>query len=120
MEYINIISKEEITAFPMWQGLVILGICVVGLLVPLIIYWIKVKDLDKVLRFIVRMSVCVILFEIISLCICSAFFREPTGRYKYEATIDKDKITVSEYEDFIEEYNPTIKDGIYYWEDKAE
>ena len=34
--------------------------------------------------------------------------------------IDKDKITVSEYEKFIEENNPTIKDGLYYWEDKEE
>ena len=117
MEYINIISKEAIKSIPLWQGLIIMGICAVGLLVPLIIYWIKVKDPDKVFRFLIWASVSVILFEIIALCVCSAFFRVPTGRYKYEATIDKDKITVSEYEEFIEKYNPTIKDGIYYWED---
>jgi hypothetical protein len=51
------------------------------------------------------------------MCITCLFFSEPTGRYKYQATIDKDKITVSQYEEFIEEHNPTIKDGVYYWED---
>ena len=83
----------------------------------MIIYWAKVKDFDKAYRFLVWASVATILFEIIAFCICSAFFREPTGRYKYEATIDKDKITVAQYEEFLEEYKPTIKDGIYYWEE---
>lgn len=27
---------------------------------------------------------------------------------------------ISDYEEFIKEYNPTVKDGIYYWEDKIE
>ena len=54
---------------------------------------------------------------IITSIICGIFFQVPTGRYTYEATINKDKITVAQYERFIEEYNPTIKDGIYYWEE---
>ena len=43
-------------------------------------------------------------------------FAEPTGNYSYKATVDKNKITVSEYEDFIEQYKPEIRDGIYYFE----
>ena len=58
-----------------------------------------------------------IVFEVIALCFCSVFFRVPTDTYKYEATINKDKITVTQYEEFIENYAPTIKDGIYYWEE---
>lgn len=43
---------------------------------------------------------------------------EPSGKYKYKAIINKDKITVSEYEDFIEQYKPEIRDGYYYFEYK--
>lgn len=117
MEYINIISKEEIKSMPLWIGLIIMGICIVGILLPIIVCWIKTKSHDDVFRVMVWASIIVILFEAIALCICSAFFRVPIGRYKYEATIDKDKISVAQYEEFIEKYNPIIKDGVYYWED---
>ena len=49
------------------------------------------------------------------MCISCMFFSEPTGRYNYKATIDKDNITVTEYEQFIKEYHPDIKDDIYYF-----
>ena len=39
-----------------------------------------------------------------------------SGRFRYEATVDKDYITVSEYEDFMKKYKPEIKGGIYYFE----
>jgi hypothetical protein len=45
------------------------------------------------------------------------FLKVPTGKYRYEATIDKSKITVEEYEDFLEKYNPTVVNGVYIWED---
>lgn len=117
MEYINIISKEEIKSMPLWIGLIIMGICIVGILLPIIVCWIKTKSHGDVFRVMVWASIIAILFEVIALCICSAFFRVPTGHYKYEATIDKDKISVAQYEEFIEKYNPIIKDGVYYWED---
>lgn len=41
---------------------------------------------------------------------------ELSGKYTYKATVDKNKITVSEYEDFIEQYKPEIRDGYYYFE----
>ena len=107
MEHINI---ED------WQACTILAICIAAILSAFVI----AKDHGKVCRYLVWAGIGAIVFELIAFCICSAFFRVPTGRYRYEATIDKDKITVSEYEAFIEEYNPTIKDGIYYWEDKEE
>lgn len=119
MEHINIISKEAITKIADWLGYTIFAICIAAIL-SAIVYLIIVKDHDKFFRYLVWTGIGAIVFEFIAFCICSAFFRVPTGRYRYEATIDKDKITVSEYEAFIEEYNPTIKDGIYYWEDKAE
>ena len=117
MEYINIISKESIKSIPAWIALIILGICIVGILAPVIICWIKTKSHDDVFRVVCWSGVIAILFEVITLCICSAFFQVPTGHYKYEATIDKDKISITQYEEFIEKYNPTIKDGVYYWEE---
>lgn len=116
MECINIISKEAITMIPNWQVFIIAGIAI-SALCSTFIYWIVVKDANKVLRYVMRVGLGAIIFEIIALCICSAFFKVPTGRYKYQATIDKDKITVYQYEEFIEEHHPTIKDGIYYWEE---
>jgi hypothetical protein len=119
MEYINIISQEAITAVPTWLA-VIGGFISIAAVLSTFIYWGIVKNPDKVLRYLTIVAPIAIIFVIAWMCITCLFFSEPTGRYRYEATIDKDKITVSEYEQFIEEYNPTIKDGIYYWEDKAE
>ena len=46
------------------------------------------------------------------------FFQVPTGRYKYEATMDKENMTIAEYEEFMEAYNHIQhKDNIYYFED---
>ena len=119
MEYINIIAQEEITKAPAWPSHLIGGI-VIALLIGLMICSFTTSDPCKVLeRMLVVGGVGLLTFFVIYL-ITAIFFRVPTGRYKYEATVDKDKITVSEYEKFIEEYNPTIKDGIYYWEDKEE
>lgn len=116
MEYINIISKEAMTAIPDWQGLVIIMVCMLLILVP-IIYLMLTGDIHKATKILLWTGTGAICFEVVALCICSAFFREPTGRYKYEATIDKEKITVNQYEEFIEKYNPIIKDGVYYWEE---
>ena len=119
MEHINIIVQEEITTPIVWPSVIILVISMAAM-IGVLIYICVAHDTDKGLSltaFVVLGSVVAMFIEGY---ITSTFFRVPTGRYKYEATVDKDKITVSEYEKFIEEYNPTIKDGIYYWEDKAE
>lgn len=119
MEYINIISKEPITAAPSWMAMLGAIICI-GSVASTFIYWGIVHNPDKVVKYLSIVGCCAVTVCLIWCIVLSIFFQEPTGRYKYEATIDKDKITVSEYEEFIEEYNPTIKDGIYYWEDQTE
>lgn len=115
MEYINIISKEEIMQAAQLP-IIIVGCLAIAAVLSVFVYCVIVKKLDQVnylyIAGLVGMG-CLIATGVI----CSIFFRVPTGRYKYEATIDKDMITVSQYEKFIEEYNPTIKDGVYYWED---
>lgn len=116
MEYVNIISKEAITAVPTWLAMIGAVIAILGVL-STFIYWAIVKDANKVVTYLLIVGSISLLFSVVWMCITCLFFSEPTGRYKYQATIDKDKITVSQYEEFIEEHNPTIKDGVYYWED---
>ena len=119
MEYINIISKEAITQAPDWP-VVLVGCLAIAAMLMALAWAIITKKMDEMETGILFgiIGAIGIGFLFITMVVCAIFFRVPTGRYKYEAAIDKDKITVSEYEEFIEEYNPTIKDGIYYWEDK--
>lgn len=115
MEYINIISKEEITqAFQL--PITIVGWLAIAAVLSTLIYMAIVKNPFKAMSYLFTMGTAGIVFTTITLIVCNAFFRVPTGKYKYTATIDRDKITVSQYEEFIEEYHPVIKDGIYYWE----
>lgn len=120
MEHINIISKEPVMESPLWQGLAVLAICIF-IMVCFCIYgfgrYYKEGNLLSY-KWMVVMTICTISFEIISLWICDKYFNKvPTGTYKYEATIDKDKITVQQYEEFIEKYKPDIINGVYYWEE---
>lgn len=119
MEYMNIISKEPITTVPIWGFIVIGTLCIVAVL-STIIYARKVKDIDKTFVYLLKVGFGAIIFELVAMCIYTSCFRVPTDRYKYEGTVNKDLITVTQYEEFIEEYDPIIKDGIYYWEDKVE
>jgi ABC-type sugar transport system permease subunit len=118
MEYINIISKEAITQAFAWP-VVLVGCLAIAAMIMALVWAIITKRMDEMEtgRLFGVIGVIGIGCLIITILVCAIFFQVPTGRYKYEATIDKDKITVSEYEQFIEEYNPTIKNGVYYWED---
>lgn len=116
MEYINIISKEEIMqAFQL--PITIVGCLAIAAVLSSLIYCGIVKDLNKVMKYLGVVGSIGLSCLMIAIIICGIFFQVPTGRYRYEATIDKDKITVAQYEEFIEKYNPAIKDGVYYWEE---
>ena len=113
-EYINIISKEAITAVPIWIAL-LGGIVCTLLVLSTFIYWAVVKDLNKVIGYLGIVVAIAINLDIAWMCISCMFFSEPTGQYNYKVTIAKDNITVTEYEQFIKEYHPDIKDDIYYF-----
>lgn len=113
-EYINIISKEAVTSVPTW--IAFLGGSVSILLVlSTFIYWAVIKDPDKVAKYLLIVGVVAIIIALAWHCVSCLFFSEPTGQYTYEVTVDKDSITVTEYEQFIKEYHPDIKDNIYYF-----
>lgn len=116
MEYINIISKEEIFK-PYPLPITVVGCLVIAAVLSSYIYWGIVKDPNKIIKYLSVVGSIGLSCFMIAIIICNTFFQIPTGRYRYEVTIDKDKITVAQYEEFIEKYNPTIKDGIYYWEE---
>lgn len=120
MDYINIISQEEIKVLPNWFDFTLLGILVAIIFIPIVVAWriCKKKEKPFINVFYTELIAGVIA---IACTIVSSFLIEPrmlvpSGRFRYEATIDKDHITVSEYEDFIEKYKPEIRDGIYYFE----
>ena len=113
-EYINIISKEAVTSVPTWIAFA--GVSISTLLVlSTFIYWAIVKDLNKVVGYLGTVASIAIIQCVSWMCISCMFFSEPTGEYNYKATIDKDNITVTEYEQFIKEYHPEIKDDVYYF-----
>ncbi len=116
MEYINIISKEAITTIPDSTVYLILGVVFLLLSISIVCMFVA-KNQQKTIGIAIIVGICAIVFEFIALCYCSAFHGVPTGRYEYKATIDKDRVTVDQYEEFIEKYNPTIEDGIYCWEE---
>lgn len=119
MEHIHIISKEVITQ-PLQLPLHIIAAITISLLVGALIYLFKNSYKGyvnfKVVEFIAITGIAGITAMLVSMIICSIFFKVPTDRYIYTATVDKENITVAEYEEFIETYKPNIVDGIYYWE----
>ena len=114
LEYINIISKEAVTTVPTWIALLGGSVCIL-LVLSTFIYWAVVKDPNKVVGYLGTVGSIAIILSITWMCISCMFFSEPTGQYNYKATIDKDNITVTEYEQFIKEYHPEIKDDVYYF-----
>lgn len=117
MDYINIISKEAIMMVPVWLNNIILGASI-AVVLSTFVYWAIVKNVYKVAAYLYVAALAALMISITGVIICSTFFKVvPTGKYKYEATINKDKITVSQYEEFVETYDPYIINDVYYWQD---
>ena len=120
MDYINIISKEEIKVLPDWFMVTLLVSLAAMVIVTTVIAWIicdkKKKSIIKVFYTELIAGTVAIICMIISFFFVGPYIAIPSGRFRYEASIDKDHITVSEYEDFIEKYKPEIKNNIYYFE----
>lgn len=127
MDHVNIISQEAITIIAPWATniICIFGFSMITFLVGLFIYssFSRSKKLsnEKLLKIILytgAIGLCVLL---ILCCIFGLFFKVPSGRYKYEATIDEENMTVAEYNEFMKAYNHSYyKDGIYHFEDWVE
>ena len=118
MEYINVISKEIVTQPIQWP-IVLSGVLTIVAMFIVLGWEIVNKRMDSIIsgkRLAAVTGIGISIMLVVGL-VCSVFFRVPTEKYKYEATIDKDKITVAQYEDFIKKHNPIMKDDVYYWEE---
>jgi flagellar biosynthesis protein FliP len=117
MDHVNIISKEAIMAVPDWLAILGVIICT-SIILTTFVYWAIVKDVNKVPKYLGIAGTCALIVCVAWAAITTLFFKEPTGRYRYEATIDEESMTVAEYEEFMDAYNHSHhKDGIYYFED---
>jgi len=127
MDHVNIISKEAITMMAPWISNVIciFGFSMIIFLIGCLAYSslshnkkLSNEKLLKVILWTGTVGLCTLL--ILGL-IAGIFFRVPSGRYKYTATIDEENMTVAEYNEFMKAYSHSYcKDGIYYFEDWAE
>jgi hypothetical protein len=126
MDHVNIISKEAITMMAPWATNVIciFGFSMIFFLFGCLVYShrdhkkVSNEKLLKIILYTGTAGLCVLL---ILGCTLGLFFRAPSGRYKYEATIDEENMTVAEYNEFMKAYNHSYcKDGIYHFEDWVE
>lgn len=118
---IIILEKTSIDVLPEYFILIILGFVILLTLIPTLTVWVvlskkKVNVFGWVIGTELIAGITALILAMIFIFNYSKDFAIPSGRFRYEATVDKDNITVSEYEDFIEKYKPEIKDGIYYFE----
>ena len=127
MDHVNIISQKAITTLhPIVCNIIgCLALLTIAFLFGCLIYNSKKATTDKIERALRKVIWLVggssIAVLIIIGTIGNIFLRVPTGRYKYSATIDKDQMTVAEYEEFMRAYSHSYsKNGIYYFEDLIE
>ena len=122
MEHVNIISKEAITEIAS-EYIGVLAVVAFLFLVftfSCLIYNSKThrKNDNKIIKLLTWTCGLALPILIIAYMIGSFFFRVPTDRYKYEATIDKENMTITEYEEFMNAYNHSYCiNGVYYFED---
>ena len=120
MDHVNIISQEAIIRGIGWPVHIVAALAIVGVLGTLL-YFLYTKNFDKTVKGCAIFGVGGLALMVITAAICSIFFKVPTGRFRYEATIDKEQMTVAEYEEFMKAYNHNkCVNGIYYFEDWLE
>ena len=112
MDYINIISKEAIEAPPDWCFA--LAFVAYIIIVSSGLVWAIKDKFVSLLPVMISGFIAIVIEFVLLICIIQ-FCSVPTGKYKYEATIDKDNISVAEYEEFLKTYKPEIKENIYCW-----
>lgn len=92
MQGVEILNKTEITTKPIWAW-ILLGLCVVA---GVIAYWVYDNTISNLKEFISGMLV--IIFVVIGVVVL--VYSEPTGRYTYEAIIDKNVSINEVYEHY--------------------
>ena len=114
MKGVNILNIEEISAVPLWVDVIVI-IAVIVFTISLIILLISVYKLWDV-SFMVSIITMLISFTFI-IALGTNYTEEPTGRCRYEATIDE-SVSITEIYD---RYKVVDRRGdIWILEDKEE
>lgn len=112
MEGITIMNQTEIMTVPEWiysVGLLSMGFAAIALMIGLIfssIYAVTKKSIMNILAIIalILTVICMITSIVfVGLYISKSMKTIPTGKYKYEVTVD-DNITYKNYKEFCEKY----------------
>ena len=117
MNGIDILNKEEILTTPEWIGLVLTISTIIFIVSIIFAFVFLFTSLDTASFFFIIMFVCSSIVCVISNYLNDTYNCEPTGRYRYEATID-DSVSITEVYDH---YNIVEQRGdIWILEDKED
>ena len=118
MNGIDILNKEEILTTPEWIGVVLAISAFIGIVsIILALVFGTLTYHDTASFFFIIIFVCSSIMCVIFNCINDTYKVEPTGRYRYEATID-DSVSITEVYDH---YNVVEQRGdIWVLEDKED
>ena len=121
MEHVTISSQEAITRGLVWPPVVVgsIAICfVIAAVIVSIVGMIKRCYVYGHCLTLLTHAICMIPIMFLTMGICTVFFPQETGRYRYEGTFDHD-MTIVEFEEFQQQYsNVRFEDGVWKWEDK--
>ena len=117
MNGIDILNKEEILTSPEWIGVAvsISAVMVIISIIFVVAFTLTIHDTASILSMV--LFVCSIIASIVFAAINDTYKSEPTGRYRYEVTID-DSVSITEVYDH---YNVVEQRGdIWILEDKED
>lgn len=122
-DFVNVISKEEITKALDWPSALVGLIAIIVIITTLIVcIHLKNKYALKVEDMLIKIVYCVGIIGLLGILVlefvCN-WYKVPTGKYKYSVTFD-DTATNEEINEFLNDYtNISIEEGVYYFEDKS-
>lgn len=115
MKGIDILNKEEILTTPEWIGVVVFISTVIAIVSIILTVSFAITNRDVAFTFFIITFVCSYIICMVFNFINDKYKCEPTGRYRYEATID-DSVSITEVYD---RYNVVEQRGdIWILEDK--
>ena len=117
MEYINIITQEEITTYTQWPAHIVAGAAIIFCFIGLLTLGNTFESCQRCFRWLYHAIACLPLM-LFTFALCSIFLQHPTGRYEYTATLDPE-MTLVEFEEFQQSYdNVYYEDGLWHFTDK--
>ena len=98
MNGIDILNKEEILTSPEWIGMAasISGVMIIISVIFVVAFTLTIHDAASILSMI--LFVCSVVAFVVFAVINDTYKSEPTGRYRYEVTID-DSVSITEVYD---------------------